>query len=115
MYVTDISALVDTDIELMKKECQELDNLLIPACEIKLMIVLGEGMYMQLIIIAFSYYWVYLGQFGKVYKGMWQHKSDIEDAVSQVVAVKTIKSKYTYKFKSKSRDWSLSQRVGILL
>ena len=41
------TVLTDNDIELLKKECQELDNLLIPACEIKLIIVLGEGMYMH--------------------------------------------------------------------
>ena len=46
--------LTDNDIEFLKKECQELDNLLIPAYEIKLMIVLGEGMYMHLILIAFT-------------------------------------------------------------
>ena len=37
--------LTDSDIEFLKKECQELESLLIPACEIKLMIVLGEGMH----------------------------------------------------------------------
>ena len=36
---------------------------------------------------------VYVGEFGKVYKGTWQHKTDSGDTVSQVVAVKTIKSK----------------------
>ena len=83
--------LTDNDIEILKKECQELENLLIPACEIKLMIVLGEGMYMQLTIITFTIKFIYVGQFGKVYKGIWQYKCDIEDTVSQVVAVKTIK------------------------
>ena len=35
---------------------------------------------------------VCVGEFGKVYKGTWQHKTDRGDTVSQVVAVKTIKS-----------------------
>ena len=47
--------LTDNDIEILKKECQELDNLLVPACEIKLTIVLGEGMYTQSIIIIIAF------------------------------------------------------------
>ena len=35
-----------------------------------------------------------LGEFGKVYKGTWVHKTDNGDTISQVVAVKTIKSMY---------------------
>ena len=33
-----------------------------------------------------------LGEFGKVYKGTWVHNTKNGDTVSQVVAVKTIKS-----------------------
>ena len=33
-----------------------------------------------------------IGEFGKVYKGTWVHKTDNGDTISQVVAVKTIKS-----------------------
>ena len=33
-----------------------------------------------------------LGEFGKVYKGTWQHKTDNGDTESKVVAIKTIKS-----------------------
>ena len=109
MYVADRSVFTDKDIEFLKKECQELDNLLIPAFEVKLMTVLGEGMYIQLKIIVFTIYysnkWIYLGEFGKVYKGVWQHKSDFGDAVSQVVAVKTIKSNYTCKC-----EWACENR-----
>ena len=50
IYVADRSVFTDKDIEFLKKECQELDNLLIPACEVKLLTVLGEGMYIQLIV-----------------------------------------------------------------
>ena len=32
-----------SDMEILKKECQDLDNLLIPACKVDLMMVLGEG------------------------------------------------------------------------
>ena len=38
---------------------------------------------------------MYVGEFGKVYKGTWERKSDNGDAISQIVAVKTIKSMYT--------------------
>ena len=38
----------------------------------------------------------YIGEFGKVYKGTWRHTADNGDAISQVVAVKTIKSAYIY-------------------
>ena len=34
-----------------------------------------------------------IGEFGKVYKGTWVHKSSNGDEVSQIVAVKTIKGK----------------------
>ena len=30
-------------MEILKKECQDLDKLLIPACKVDLMMVLGEG------------------------------------------------------------------------
>ena len=33
-----------------------------------------------------------LGEFGQVYKGTWVHKTTDGNAVSQVVAIKTIKS-----------------------
>ena len=37
---------------------------------------------------------IHLGEFGKVYKGTWLQKTKNGDIVSQVVAVKTIKSTY---------------------
>ena len=30
-------------MKILKKECQDLDKLLIPACNVDLMMVLGEG------------------------------------------------------------------------
>ena len=39
------------DMEILKKECQDLDKLLIPACKVDLMMVLGEGNYSSLLVI----------------------------------------------------------------
>ena len=40
-------------MEILKKECQDLDNLLIPACKVDLMMVLGEGILRIIIIILY--------------------------------------------------------------
>ena len=48
----------------------------------------------QLLPVQYSYSMtlIYVGEFGKVYKGTWQRKADNGVTVSEVVAVKTIKS-----------------------
>ena len=33
----------DYDIEILKEECKNLNLLLVPACEVQLIITLGEG------------------------------------------------------------------------
>ena len=43
MNIADKTAFTGGDMELLKKECKDLDKLLIPASEVELMIVLGEG------------------------------------------------------------------------
>ena len=43
MNVADKTAFTGCDMELLKKECKDLDELLIPGCEVELLIVLGEG------------------------------------------------------------------------
>ena len=35
-----------------------------------------------------------LGEFGRVYKGTWKYKDSFESTVSEVVAIKTVKSMY---------------------
>ena len=48
MYATEITTmLTDSDIELLKKEYQNLGELMIPANEVELMIMLGEGMQLR--------------------------------------------------------------------
>ena len=42
-YVADKTVFTDNDMEMVKKECQDLDELLISASAVELMIVLGEG------------------------------------------------------------------------
>ena len=44
MYIAE-TVFTDSDMEMAKKECQGLDKLLISACTVELMIVLGEGTY----------------------------------------------------------------------
>ena len=39
----------DYDLEMLKKECQNLNLLLVPACEVQLIITLGEGNYVSYI------------------------------------------------------------------
>ena len=46
----------------------------------------------------------YTGEFGKVYKGTWVHTADNGDAISQVVAIKTIKSAYVVTVHTKSNN-----------
>ena len=43
MNIADKTAFTGYDMELLKKECKDFDKLLIPASEVELMIVLGEG------------------------------------------------------------------------
>ena len=43
MNIVDKTAFTGCDMELLKKECKDLDKLLIPACEVELTIALGEG------------------------------------------------------------------------
>ena len=43
LHLADRSVFTGSDMEILKKECQDLDNLLIPACKVDLMMVLGEG------------------------------------------------------------------------
>ena len=40
IYITDKT---DYDIETLKKECQNLCELLIPSCQVELIVILGEG------------------------------------------------------------------------
>ena len=40
----------ESDIKILKKECQDLDKLLIPACKVDLMMVLGEGIVNSIIV-----------------------------------------------------------------
>ena len=39
-----ISDKINSDMEILKRECQNLTNLLIPTCQVELIIILGEGM-----------------------------------------------------------------------
>ena len=42
MLLEDRTLFTD-NMKILKKECQDLDELLIPACEVQLTIKLGEG------------------------------------------------------------------------
>ena len=42
MYV---AVVTGNDMDILKKEYQDLDKLLIPACKVELTTLLGEGMY----------------------------------------------------------------------
>ena len=101
MYITD------------KTEYRHLDKLLIQSCQVELIIKLGEGMvYINImftkmllnlrtcVIYSANKYtllasWCTIhvvGEFGEVFKGKWVHKNPDGNTVSQVVAIKTIKS-----------------------
>ena len=82
---------MNIDLSSLKKECGNLDDLLISGSDIEFNEMLGEGMLndTKCVNLQSAYH---LGEFGCVYKGLWTQKNVGNWKIADVIAVKTIKS-----------------------